>query len=277
INDVTALEPLTGSVNATLTVTLSASSASDVTVDFATADGTATAGTDYTSNSGTVTIPAGSTTATITIEVLADADAFEGNETVLANLSNASGATIGDNQGVVTITESCLFCDDFEDGVLSTQWTYVKQTWIESNGGLHGTPLKRKAVVVANPAFSSGCTTCSISATMNTAGGASNRVWLLGWYIDKKNTVEVLMKEENDKWVVKQRSNRKVVSKGKGLATILPNVDYNVEIRFDGTNFELRVDGQLLATVPAKAAVPSGTVGYAVKNTTGNFGYILVN
>jgi hypothetical protein len=111
---------------------------------------------------------------------------------------------------------------------------------------------------------------------MSTAGGPRNRVWLLGWYIDKKNTVEVLMKEENDKWVVKQRSG-KVVSKGKGLATIEPNVNYNVEIRFDGTNFELRVDGNLLATVPAKAAVPSGTVGYAVKNTTGNFGYILVN
>jgi len=277
ISDVTALEPLTGSVTATLTVTLSATSASDVTVDFATADGTATAGSDYTANSGTITIPAGSTTASIDIEILADANAFEGNETVMVNLSNASGAVITDNQGVVTITETCLFCDDFEDGVLSTDWTYVKQSWNESNGGLHGTPLKRKAITVANPAFSGGCTTCSISATMNTAGGSGNRVWMLGWYIDKKNTVEVLMKEEVDKWTVKQRVNGRVVSKGKGLATILPNVSYNVEIRFDGTNFELRVDGNLLATVPAKAAVPSGTVGFAVKNTTGNFGYILVN
>ena len=92
ISDVTAIEPLTGSVNATLTVTMSDVSATDVTVDFTTADGTATAGDDYTSNSGTITIPAGSTTATITIEVLADADAFEGNETVMVNLSNASGA-----------------------------------------------------------------------------------------------------------------------------------------------------------------------------------------
>ena len=136
---------------------------------------------------------------------------------------------------------------------------------------------KRKAIAIANPAFSNGCITCSISATINTAGGGGNRVWLLGWYVDKRNTVEVLMKEEVDKWTVKQRVNGRVVSKGKGLATILPNVNYNVEIRFDGTNFELRVDGNLLATIPAQASVPSGTVGYAVRKTTGNFGYILVN
>jgi hypothetical protein len=95
--------------------------------------------------------------------------------------------------------------------------------------------------------------------------------------MDKKNTVEVQMKEDVDKWVVKERVNGKVVSKGKGLSPISPNVNYNVEIRFDGTNFELRVDGTLLATVPAKASVPSGTVGFSVKGATGSFGYILVN
>src|SRR5262245_15115760 len=112
---------------------------------------------------------------------------------------------------------------------------------------------------------------------MSTAGGGSNRVWLLGWYIDKKNRVEVLMKEETDKWTVKQRVNGRVVAKGKGLATILPNVAYNVEISFNGTDFVLRVDGNIMATVPAGASVPSGTVGFQVTRTTGTFGYILVN
>ena len=32
---------------------------------------------------------------------------------------------------------------------------------------------------------------------MRTAGGTGNRVWLLAWYQDKKNTVEVMMKEAN--------------------------------------------------------------------------------
>ncbi len=276
INDATAIEPLTGSVNATLTVSLSASTTVDVTVDFATADGTATMGSDYTANSGPITIPAGLTTATIMIQILADAEAFEGNEAVLLNLSNANGATIADGQGVITISETCLFCDDFEDGVISTQWTYVKQNWTETNGSLHGTPAKRKAIAIASPVFA-GCLNCSISATMTTAGGIGNRVWLLGWYIDKKNTIELLMKEENDKWIVKHRSNGSIVAKGKGFATILPNVSYNVELSFDGTNFVLRVDGNVLVTLPAATSVPSGTVGFQAKNTTGSFGYILVN
>ena len=44
-----------------MTVTLSAVSALDVTVDFATSDGTATAGSDYTATNGTVTISPGDT------------------------------------------------------------------------------------------------------------------------------------------------------------------------------------------------------------------------
>ena len=61
INDRTVDE---GNVNHQFTVTLSAASGRDVTVDYATSDGTATAGSDYNSNSGGLTISAGSTTAT---------------------------------------------------------------------------------------------------------------------------------------------------------------------------------------------------------------------
>ncbi|HSE43279.1 MAG TPA: hypothetical protein VLH08_21145, partial [Acidobacteriota bacterium] len=84
-------------------------------------------------------------------------------------------------------------------------------------------------------------------------------------------------KEENNAWVLKQRSNGTVVAKGKGSANILPNVSYNVELNFDGTNFTLRVDGTLLITMPAGASVPSGTVGYQSRGTTVTVGHILVN
>ena len=65
INDVSTVDESNKSTN--ITVTLSAASGRDVTVDFATSDGTATAGSDYNSNSGGLTISAGSTTATFTI------------------------------------------------------------------------------------------------------------------------------------------------------------------------------------------------------------------
>jgi VCBS repeat-containing protein len=276
IDDTNVIEPLNGSVNATLTITLSAASDSDITFDFATSDGTATEGSDYNGDSDSVTIPAGETSATITIQVLADADLFEENETILVNLSNANIAAFNDDQGTITIAEECMFCDDFEDGVTASNWNYMKPNWIESTGSLRGTPTKRKAIVVANPAFD-GCTNCSINTTMATAGGDSNRVSLYAFFVDKKNTVELMMKETTDKWLLRHRVNGKVVKKAKGAAVILPNTNYSVDLSFDGTNFVVKVDGQTLITMPASTIVPNGTVGYAVRNTTGIFGHILVN
>jgi hypothetical protein len=55
-----------------LTVTLSAASGKDITVDYVTSEGTATAGSDYTTTSGTLTISAGDTTGTIGVTVLSD-------------------------------------------------------------------------------------------------------------------------------------------------------------------------------------------------------------
>ncbi len=170
---------------------------------------------------------------------------------------------------------TCLFCEDFDDGVLASNWTYSKPTWIENSGNLIGTPSSRKAETIATPAFS-GCSVCSVTGTMSTAGGLRNKVWLLAWYFDKKNYVELLMREENDKWTLKQRSGGSVVAKAKGVSTILPNVFYNVEINFDGTNFTLVVDGVTLTTMPALAS-PNGTIGFRVKQTTGSISSVVVN
>ena len=73
-------------------------------MQYATADGTATtADNDYVSASGTLTILAGNTTGTITIHVNGDTT-FEADETFFVNLSNATNATITDNQGIGTLT-----------------------------------------------------------------------------------------------------------------------------------------------------------------------------
>jgi ELWxxDGT repeat protein len=79
-------------------VTLNAASTQNVTVDYATSNGTATAGQDYDSANGTLTFAAGETTKTIDVHVHADA-APENNETVFVTLRNASGATILDALG----------------------------------------------------------------------------------------------------------------------------------------------------------------------------------
>jgi len=77
-------------------------SSTAVTVNYATADGTAKAGEDYEPASGTVTFAPGQTTATVNVQVIGDT-APEPDETVLLNLSNPSGATISVPQATGTI------------------------------------------------------------------------------------------------------------------------------------------------------------------------------
>jgi hypothetical protein len=178
---------------------------------------------------------------------------------------------------VVLTGPTCnMFGDDFEDGVLDPNWTYEKPTWTETGGSLTGTPVKKSARAIATPAFG-GCNQCTIETHVSTAGGAGNKVWIYTFYVDKRNKVELLAKEENDKWVLKQRVNNAIVAKAKGLATIDPNVVYDVVIAFDGTTFTVTVDGTSLITLPAGGTVPTGTVGFQVKNTTGSFGDICIN
>ena len=73
-----------------------------VTVDYATADGTAEAGEDYTATSGTLTFAAGETTKTVNVPVLDDA-LDEGEETFVLRLSNAAGGRIADGEATGTI------------------------------------------------------------------------------------------------------------------------------------------------------------------------------
>ncbi len=103
INDVTVTEGNSGTVNVRFTATLSATSASVVTVAYVTADGTANAGSDYVAKSGTLTFAAGTNQQFVDVTVNGDT-AVESNETFFVNLSGASGATIADGQGQGTIT-----------------------------------------------------------------------------------------------------------------------------------------------------------------------------
>ena len=73
-----------------------------VTVDYATADGSATAGEDYTATSGTLAFAAGETSKTVNVPVLDDA-VDEGEETFVLRLSNAAGARIADGEATGTI------------------------------------------------------------------------------------------------------------------------------------------------------------------------------
>ncbi|PPT18274.1 autotransporter outer membrane beta-barrel domain-containing protein [Xanthomonas arboricola] len=104
INNVSVNEGNAGTTNVTFTVSLSQPAGTGgVSFDIATADGTATAGVDYVASSLTgQTIPAGSSSATFTVLVNGDT-LSEPNETFFVNVSNVTGASVGDGQGQGTI------------------------------------------------------------------------------------------------------------------------------------------------------------------------------
>jgi probable HAF family extracellular repeat protein len=104
IGDVTVTEGNAGTTTAVFTVTLSAPASGPVTVNFTTANGTASAGSDYAAQSGTVTFAPGQTTAHVTVAVHGDGSA-EPNETFQVNLSQPTGAVLADGQGLGTIVD----------------------------------------------------------------------------------------------------------------------------------------------------------------------------
>jgi predicted extracellular nuclease len=84
---------------AVFTIRLSAASGRDVTVDYTTADGTATAPIDYAASAGPLTFPAGTTTRTVSVQISADGlpEPVEDFFVVLFNVANAS---LADGLGV---------------------------------------------------------------------------------------------------------------------------------------------------------------------------------
>jgi len=92
---------------AKITVKRSGGTASSVTVDYATSDGTAVAGADYTMTAGTLTFAAGQTSATFNIPIINDT-LDELNETINLTLSNPTGGAIlaSPSTAAVTITDN---------------------------------------------------------------------------------------------------------------------------------------------------------------------------
>ncbi len=91
----------------TFNVTLSAASTQTVTVNFQTANSTATAGSDYVAKSGTLTFTPGQTTKPVTVNFVGDS-AIESDETFFLDLTTPTNATIADTRGIATIDNDDL-------------------------------------------------------------------------------------------------------------------------------------------------------------------------
>ncbi len=105
IGDATVVEGDSGTVTATFDVTLDLPSGRPVTVDFATADGSATSPADFGAAAGTVSFAAGQTAKTVTVEVAGDALDEADADTFTVNLTNPLQAALDDANGLGTIAD----------------------------------------------------------------------------------------------------------------------------------------------------------------------------
>ncbi len=166
-NDVSHNEGNGGNITYSFTVSLSTPApAGGVTFDIATADGTATAGSDYVSRSLTgQTIAAGNSTYTFDVQVNGDV-ILEPDETFFVNVTNVTGAVITDGQGRGTIVNDEAVTDSI---TTTSQWTWMKGSNVVNAPGVYGSKG------VASSANTPGTRYGSISWT--DAGG---NFWLFG-------------------------------------------------------------------------------------------------
>ncbi len=102
VGDASVTEGNSGTQDLAFTVNLSSAATSAVTVTYATSNGTAIAGSDYTATSGVLTFAPGQTSGIVHVQVAGDTT-VESNETLTLTLSSPNGATIADGAAIGTI------------------------------------------------------------------------------------------------------------------------------------------------------------------------------
>ncbi len=125
VNDVRVFEGNAGTTNAVFTVTYTGSGAGSV--NFATSNGTATAGADYFAANGVLNF-ASAGTQMISVVIISDT-VIEANETFFLNLSNPVNGTITDGQGVgIIIDDDRSYVSDFDNDKISDYSVYRPST-----------------------------------------------------------------------------------------------------------------------------------------------------
>lgn len=217
INDVSLQEGNSGTNLASFTVSLGRVLTTPVSFSYATANGTATAGTDYTAVSGTATFAAGETQKVIRVPVLGDT-IFEANETFFLNLSNISGnVTQLDTTGQATIVN--------DDVAVALPQISINDATVIENGGV-------ATFTVSLSRASTTAVSVKATHTSGTALGShdyNGNIWKLSFNPgETSKTVSVAIKNDNVAEATEQfyinlsgQSSNATISDSQGIGTII--------------------------------------------------------
>lgn len=189
---------------------------------------------------------------------------------------DAASATFTTGTEVTATVSTALLFDEFNDNTLT--WTVQKGLWQESVEFLSVSTTGTAQIFAPLPWFPSGaggCMNCTHSVRLFPSG-TPGRISILAWYVDKKNYVELMINDESNKIILKQKSIGELVAKTKALFAVDPGVNHLWEITFDGSSFHVHVDSAELISLPAGAAVGQGNVGFKVKRASVSFDSVVV-
>ena len=242
----------------TFTVTLNPSSLQTVTVDYATSDGTATSGVDYTPESGTLTFSPGDTSKSVTVTITDD-DVDEEDETFNLTLSDAVNASIPLPTGTFTIR------DDDTAGVT------VSDTSIDIE---EGDSDNYTVVLDSQPTHSVTITVNDPSNTDVTAEPASLTFTTVNW--DTAQTVTVTASQDNghddeDGTVTHTVASTDAKYSGISVSDVSVDVtdddDVPVTVSFGSASYHV-TEGNTVAVKVKLSADPERTVEVPITVTT---------
>ncbi len=256
------------------TVNLNSPAAQTVTVKYATVDGTAKVGNDYTASNGTLTFAPGQSSKTFSVPILGDT-MNEPDEFLRVTLSNAVNATIADIQGIGTILN-----DDRAPAL-----TINNVSVIEGNSGT------KNAIFTVTLSASSGQTVTvnaisgngSAQSPFDYTSGGSRLTFAAGETV-KTFSVPVkgdLLNEPDETfYAVLSSPVNCSIERARGVGTI-KNDDAAPSITIDDVRIGEGNVGQRVAAFRLKLSAPSGQVikvNYATSGGTGtaNSDYVSV-
>src|SRR6185436_9386315 len=254
--------------SATITVTRSGGSASGVTVHYAAGDGTATAGSDYSSTSGTLTFAAGETTKTFAVPILND-PLGEGNETVNLTLSNPTGgATLATpNAAVMTIVDDEVVLQFSASSYSITENTTNASITVARSGPTTG--AVSVGYSMSNGTATSGLDYTAVSGTVSLGAGVTSKTFtvpILGDTLDEANeTVNLALSGPTGGALLGPRNT--------AILTITDN-DSGGALKFSVATYTVsEATASATVTVSRSGGTASGvTVDYVMSNGTATAG-----
>jgi hypothetical protein len=195
---------------ATLTITMSASSSKAVTVKYSTSTGTASKS-DFTKTSGTASIAAGSLTTTVSVPTVQDS-MVEGAEAFTVNLSNASGATVADSSGTVSILD--------DDGVVTPSISISDATVVEGAAASVSVDLSATTSKTVTVQYATSDETADSSDYTSTTGTATIQAGDLSTTIAVQTTEDQQIEPGETFVITLSDPTNASISGGSGTVTI---------------------------------------------------------